>query len=55
MKEYKGYQMEIINGSAYIYKDSILLGCCHTDINKENSLEKAKTRIDSGKINSLKK
>ncbi len=48
--KYKGYTLETINGSTYIYKDNDLKGCTHSDLKLNNSEEKAKIRIDKGKV-----
>lgn len=53
--EYKGYTLETVNGSTYIYKGSELMGCTHSDLKLDNSVEKAKVRIDNGKVNMIKK
>lgn len=50
----KGLTIETdTQGNSYIYKDGELKGCTHTDDNKNNSEQKAKLRIDSGKLNLL--
>jgi len=50
MKQYKGYTLQTVNGSTYIYKDNELKGCTHSDLRLDNSEDKAKIRIDSGKL-----
>jgi hypothetical protein len=51
--KYKGYTLETVNGSTYIYKGSELKGCTHSDLKLDNSVEKAKVRIDNGKVNMI--
>lgn len=53
--EYKGYTIETKenNGNAYIYRLGVLIGVSHSDCGKENQVEKAKQRIDSGTVNSM--
>jgi len=53
--KYKGYILQTINGSTYIYKGSELMGCAHSDLKLNNSEEKAKVRIDKGKVNTISK
>lgn len=53
-ESYKGYAIQTINGRSYIYgEDEQLKGCTRTDDGKENSAQKAKDRIDAGKVNML--
>jgi len=59
---YKGYKIETVNGSSFIYDGEELQGCTHTDfksnnLSLNNSSLKAKRRIDlfkEGKTNTLK-
>jgi hypothetical protein len=50
MITYKKYQIETINGSSYIYLNSVLMGCTHSDLNLNNSEEKAMKRIDKNNL-----
>ena len=53
--KYKNYILKTTNGSTFIYKDSELMGCTHSDFKSGNSVEKAKVRIDKGKVNMISK
>lgn len=53
--KYKGYALQTVNGSTYIYKGSELMGCTHSDLKLNNSEVKAKIRIDKGQLNIIKK
>lgn len=53
MKTYKGYTLQTVNGSTYIYKDNDLKGCTHSDGQLNNSEAKAIVRIDRGTVNML--
>ena len=61
---YKGFKIETFNGTSYIFLNDSLKGCTSTDyitdepggieIGINNSEEKARKRIDSGKVNFIK-
>jgi len=55
-EEYKGYIVSENKerGIGYIYSsDHLLMGMVQADEGKDNAIEKAKARIDSGKINNV--
>ena len=51
---YKTYIIQTIGNSSFINKDGQLIGATYSDEGKNNSIEKAKKRIDNGKVNLIK-